>query len=110
MSSTRPLSRSFIRVTFGGQALARFHDHGRLGPRDLRVKLILPRGAGPSPVPHDLSPGWYQRWRRRLGGSSPEIDVDFVVHGHGVAASWARVDRDSVAFMGYWRQGRSGTD
>jgi NADPH-dependent ferric siderophore reductase len=94
------LSPSMARVTFGGDCLACFGDGGALGPRDLRVKLMLPAHGQPLPDLSDLSVGWYQRWlaldervrgsmrtytvrRARVSGARPEIDIDFVLHGEG---------------------------
>jgi len=112
---TQRLSPTFLRVTFGGVALHDFLDHGTLGPRDLRVKLVVPVGNRRPLHPTDMSDGWYQRWRRldpeergvmrtytvrrtRLGGPDPQIDVDFALHvdesGYGGPAStWAATAR-----------------
>ena len=109
VAATRRLSPSFVRVTFAGESLARFDDGGLLGPRDLRIKVIVPVGSPPDLVDTD-GDGWYQRWlqrdprergemrtytvravRHHQGGG--EVDVDFVLHGHegtsGPAADWA---------------------
>ncbi len=103
----RRLSPSFVRVTLGGDALADFDGCGPLGPRDLRIKLIVPVAGGPAPPIDDLSPGWYPRWlaldprvrgemrtysvrRSRVHDPRPEIDVDLVLHEpKGPAGSWA---------------------
>jgi NADPH-dependent ferric siderophore reductase len=104
------LSSSFTRITLGGDCLSRFDACGPLGPRDLRIKVIVPVGPVP-PEPIDVQDeGWYQRWlqeepRRRgemrtytvraarVDGPHPEVDIDFVLHGHdgssGPAAAWA---------------------
>ena len=60
---TQRLSPTFLRVTFGGASLHDFLDHGPLGPRDLRVKLVVPVGSRRPLHVTDLSDGWYQRWR-----------------------------------------------
>ncbi len=104
--AVRRLSPSFLRVTLGGPALHGFDGCGALGPRDLRVKLMLPSPGRPLPDLSDLSPGWYRRWlvldrairgtmrtytvrSLRLDGEIPELDIDFVVHGDGPGSSWA---------------------
>jgi iron complex transport system ATP-binding protein len=117
--ATRRLSPTFLRLTLGGDALANFADCGLGGPQDLRVKVAVPTPGHPMPDLGDLSPGWYQRWcsldpgRRgairtytvrsaRLGESSPEVDIDFVVHDQGRVSSWARHARpgDPVTLIG----------
>lgn len=111
VARVQPLSPSFTRVTLSGESLARFDGCGSLGPRDLRVKVIVPVGGRPPAFVETGDPGWYQRWlqdapeRRgemrtytvravRLDAAPPEIDVDFVLHSHdgrsGPAATWAR--------------------
>lgn len=118
------MSPSFVRVTFGGPCLAGFDVGGRLGPRDQRVKLVVPCGGGAPPL-SDLSPGWYPRWLAqdplvrgemrtytvravRGSGQRTEVDVDFVLHGStGPASAWASaVERgDRVVLLGP-RRGR----
>jgi iron complex transport system ATP-binding protein len=115
--AVRRLSPSFLRVTLAGADLRLFDGCGDLGPRDLRVKLMIPSPGHPLPDLTDLTPGWYQQWRgldphtrgamrtytvrrARLDGPDPEIDLDFVVHGaeagrpaDGPAVSWATAAR-----------------
>ena len=46
------LSPAFARLTFRGESLRRIHDGGRLGPRDTRIKVLVPQsGREPVPVP-----------------------------------------------------------
>jgi len=121
---TQRLSPTFLRVTFGGASLHDFLDHGPLGPRDLRVKLVVPVGSRRPLHVTDLSDGWYQRWRAldpeergvmrtytvrrtRLGGPDPQIDVDFVLHVDesgcgGPASTWAMAARpgDRITLIG----------
>jgi NADPH-dependent ferric siderophore reductase len=121
---TQRLSPTFLRVTFGGASLHDFLDHGPLGPRDLRVKLVVPVGSRRPLDVRDLSDGWYQRWRAldprergvmrtytvrrtRLGGPDPQIDVDFVLHVDetgcgGPACTWAAAARpgDRITLIG----------
>lgn len=70
---TTRLSPHLLRVTFSGPELPdfvslSFDDH---------VKLILP---GEPPVMRDYTP-------RRF--SADELDIEFALHGHGPAATWA---------------------
>ncbi len=93
------ISANFVRVTFGGEELSRFHFAGL----DLRIKLVLPtENVGIDDFPRDGH--WYQSWRalpdhRRnplrtytIRSSRPaalEFDVDFVAHGDaGPATTW----------------------
>lgn len=104
VARTLRLSPSFLRVTFTGESLAHFADHGH----DQRVKLALPlpgRGLGDLPD----GPDWYARWRalpderrnplrtytvRAVRAALREVDVDFVLHGDGGPASrWANAAR-----------------
>lgn len=121
---TERLSPTFLRVTFGGASLHDFLDHGPLGPRDLRIKLVVPVGSRRPFHVTDLSDGWYQRWRAldpeergvmrtytvrrtRLGCPDPQIDVDFVLHVDetgcgGPASTWAAAARpgDGITLIG----------
>ncbi|QWZ07049.1 siderophore-interacting protein [Nocardioides panacis] len=119
------MSPTFARVTFGGDCLAGFDDGGPLGPRDQRVKLVVPLAGGAAPPLRDLSPGWYPRWLARDpalrgemrtytvravrgSGTGTEVDVDFVLHGAtGPASAWAcAAERgDRVTLLGP-RRGR----
>lgn len=101
------LSPCFVRVGLGGDALRHFDGGGPDGPRDLRIKLLVPRPGGAVARIDDFSPGWYPRWlgqdplvrgemrtytvrRARCDGPRPEIDVDLVLHApSGPASSWA---------------------
>lgn len=94
------LSPSFLRVTFTGVDLDLFADRGF----DQRIKLVLPLPrSGLDHFPQ--GPDWYARWRalpqqwrnpvrtytvRAVRPRDREIDVDFVLHGHGGPFSrWA---------------------
>ena len=105
------LSPSYLRITFGGPCLAEFHGGGRLGTRDLRVKVIVAPPGRRSPTFLDMDDGWYQRWlamdpavrgamrtytvrEARVTGPDPQIDIDFVIHldehgRGGPASTWA---------------------
>ncbi|MCD9028581.1 siderophore-interacting protein [Luteimonas sp. BDR2-5] len=77
---TQHLSPHYLRVTFGGQALAGFTSLGF----DDHVKLFFPDPADPQGEPsmRDYTP-------RRYDAQRQELEIDFVLHGHGPAASWA---------------------
>lgn len=96
------LTPGMVRVTLGGEEMAGFQD-GQAGSPDDHVKLCFPApGAdrpvlpvvhadglgeqdpkGPFPILRDYT---VRAWRpERL-----EIDVDMVLHGHGIATTWAR--------------------
>ncbi|WPP00905.1 siderophore-interacting protein [Pseudomonas sp. HR96] len=83
------------RITLGGEQLAGFLSLGA----DDHVKLMFPRNAeeeqalhtmvlggpkddGPKPAMRDYTP-------RRIDLDALELDIDFVLHGDGPAASWA---------------------
>ncbi|GAB3596379.1 hypothetical protein GCM10027446_23170 [Angustibacter peucedani] len=125
VAALTPLSPHFVRVTFAGPDLARLDDGGDLGPRDLRVKLMIPAPGHELPDLGDLDDGWYRSWlaldpvRRgsmrtytirtaRVRGAEPQVDVDFVVHpdeapdGGGPAARWlaAAAPGDRLTMLG----------
>ncbi|WP_103503851.1 siderophore-interacting protein [Streptomyces sp. SM14] len=98
---TERLSPSFVRVTFGGDCLARFAGGGR----DQRFKLFLPHpGQARAELPTDPL-NWYPAWRemdpaeravmrsytvREQRHSPEELDVEFALHGDtGPASRWA---------------------
>ncbi len=118
------LSPTFVRLTFGGPALRDFHGGGPLGPRDLRIKVMVPAPGRALPDLSDLSDGWYRRWlaidpsvrgsmrtytvrNARLDGPDPTIDVDCGLHlaeqgRGGPASTWAASARlgDRVTLIG----------
>lgn len=98
---TLRLGHSFLRVTFGGAALAGF----RSGGFDQSLSLFLP----PAHREHTVLPStgedtWYAAWRgmpdeerpamrsytvrgqRRTPGGADEVDIDFVLHDAGPQA------------------------
>ncbi|MEU7001410.1 siderophore-interacting protein [Nonomuraea sp. NPDC046570] len=113
VAATTRLSPSFLRVTFTGDDVQAFGDHGY----DQRIKVMFPL---PEHGLADLSDGgdWYQRWRelpqerrnpirtytaREVRRGRGEFDVDFVLHGDGGPASaWAQraAAGDSVVIVG----------
>ena len=117
------LSPCFRRITLAGAALVDFHPGGPLGPRDLRVKLLLPADGGADPELGPLEPGWYPRWRAlppavrghlrtytvralRLDLPVPQLDLDVVLHEApetaGPGSTWAAAAEpgDRVTLLG----------
>lgn len=89
------LTPGMRRVTLGGEELAGIADGPNLKlllPRDADTPLDLPmKGPDGKPV-HALGavpPVIRTYSRRRLDHAAGELDVDFVLHGHGVASEWA---------------------
>lgn len=107
VSAVTRLTPSFLRVTFTGDELDRFANHGD----DQRINLVLPGPSGeplvpPTPVEESADEhGWYTHWlalpdelrnplrtytARQVRTQEREVDVDFVLHGDGGPASrWA---------------------
>ncbi|MCG8918814.1 siderophore-interacting protein [Actinokineospora sp. PR83] len=100
LRSTR-ISPGFVRVTFGGDDLARFTPMGF----DQWFRLFIPVSDDSlSKVPDRLTAASYVRLLatpratrpivrnytvRAHRAEGPELDVDFVVHGDGPAGTWA---------------------
>jgi NADPH-dependent ferric siderophore reductase len=117
VARTERLGPSFVRVTFTGHDLAEFG----VGGDDQRIKLMLPQ---PGRTVADVlgGAGWYDAWRAMPAAIRPTMRTypvrafrptaiageagvikrlrQLIVNDYGV-------HRSSVAFMGYWRQGRS---
>ena len=100
------LTATFVRITFAGESLRKLHLCGDLGPRDIRVKLLLAEdGSGPAPLAPDFQvENGYADWRaldpssrgvtrtytiRRILEPEPRMVVDFVLHPGGPASTWA---------------------
>ena len=99
VSAVRPLSPSFVRVTFSGPDLDRVADTGF----DQRFKLILPLGEWGLDLV-GMDDDWYSVWReqpddrrnpvrtytvRAVRQDACELDVDVVRHGPtGPAGAW----------------------
>ncbi len=75
-----PLSRGFRRITLGGEDLNGFSS---LGPAD-HVKFIF--GEGESALRRDYTP---RNFRPASDGAGAELDVDFYLHGEGIASTWS---------------------
>lgn len=102
VTGTTPLTERMVRVTLAGDALADFaHD----GPDQL-VRLFLPVGEEPPPLPvttewwpelcampETVRPALRNYTVRRFDRATRELDIDFVLHGHGEQAgpgsAWA---------------------
>ncbi|HET7736784.1 MAG TPA: siderophore-interacting protein [Nocardioidaceae bacterium] len=121
VASVERLSPAFARVTLEGESLAELHRCGDLGPRDIRVKLLVAAdGSGPAPVLPDFTvPDGYAAWRaldpsergvmrtytiRRIHGTetAPLVDLDFVLHPGGPASTWVEHAKpgDPLVFVG----------
>ncbi|MGV9911724.1 siderophore-interacting protein [Streptomyces tendae] len=107
------------RVVLGGEQLGAFTRDGMDHPAfaapgfDDHVKLILAsdgdvRAALPAQLPHGIewTPAENRLTRdytpRRVDPAAGEVDLDFVTHGDGPAAAWARAARvgDELWFVG----------
>lgn len=90
------LSPQMIRVTLSGPDLAGFKsaapdDHVKVFfPVPGTDKLVLPAGPPGTPMPDGAPrPTARDYTPRRYDPVAQELDLDFVLHGHGPAASWA---------------------
>ncbi|MFJ2114074.1 siderophore-interacting protein [Streptomyces sp. NPDC087850] len=99
---TRRLGPSMVRITFGGEDLARFASGGR----DQSLSLFLPHPGRPAPVvPVEEGDNWWAAWRalpedvravmrsytlRAQRRDPDEVDIDFALHEDGgPACRWA---------------------
>ena len=82
VAAVEMLSPRMKRIVFTSSDLADFDSNAH----DDHVKLFFTAGAGASPSGRDYTPRWFDRDQRAVA-------VDFVLHGHGPAASWARAAR-----------------
>lgn len=95
---TQWVTPGMIRITLGGGDL---HDYPSTGIGDEYVRVHFPLPDGSLPHPQILEDG---AWKyaadqyppvapytiRRHDPVTGEIDIDFVIHGHGSATEWAR--------------------
>lgn len=109
---TAELSPSMRRVTLGGEELAGFLDD-HTGPN---IKIFVPQQHQNRPKLPALDPdtgrySWPELHERptmrtysvrRYDDASGELDVDFVMHGDGIASTWADGARpgDQLGIMG----------
>ena len=95
------------RITVGGEQLGTFQS-GEFSVAEFRtegaddyVKIFLPEEGSAAPVlpeQHDGHLHWPKRPApvarsytvRRFDAEAGELDLDFVLHGHGIAGNWAR--------------------
>ena len=97
--STRLVTPGMVRITFGGPGLAGFDTTG-IGDEYLRVFLPDP-GAREARLPISTGDSW--DWVegvepsamrtytvRSVDNAAGTVDIDFVVHDGGLAASWAQ--------------------
>lgn len=88
VSKVERLAERIVRVTFSGEPLATFNWNGPAA----YLKLILPEEGqsepnppspdGPRPTMRNYTP-------RRFDAEKLELEVEFVLHGHGPASTWA---------------------
>lgn len=90
------LSPHMQRITLGGEALTGFHspspdDHVKLFFPNTAGQLVIPRMGPDGPIhAQGVEPSPMRDYTPRL--HDPEeglLVIDFVLHGHGAAASWA---------------------
>lgn len=92
------LTTHMVRVTFGGEHLARYEG---IGAPDECVAVYFPRNGETAPPPMTEVDGvwWYHGVEdvpdgrnytvRRLNSAAGELIIDFFAHDGGVAATWA---------------------
>ena len=97
VTAVRKLSPGFTRITFGGSDLDGFTSSG---PSD-HCKVFFPDPATGTITAPSIVDGSLQRPtsgtayvrdytpRAFRDGASPELDIDFYLHGDGVASAWA---------------------
>ncbi|WP_327085448.1 siderophore-interacting protein [Nonomuraea sp. NBC_01738] len=92
---SRMVGGGLVRVTFGGPGTAGFESHAQ----DEHVRLVFPGPDGVLRLPEQN--GFMLSWPtpfpttrkytvRRYDPVTGELDLDFALHGAGVAADWAR--------------------
>lgn len=91
-----PLSPGMLRLTLGGPGLDGFHSY----QADDHVRIVFPDPDGTRrvPVPNDRQmldwprpfPTTRKYTVRRYDADARELDLDFVLHGGGLASGWAR--------------------
>lgn len=96
---TRYVTPKMLRITFGGENVSKMTS---LGPVD-DVRIQFPETFREVPLPPEVSfnpfhleypenapPSFIRAYTiRRLDLDAREVDIDFVIHGHGQASSWA---------------------
>lgn len=104
VARVRPLTEAMVRITLHGAGLAGFAS---TGVGDEYVRLFFPHGSDRTDVslPESTENGGWQTPEgrpvapvrtytvRAVRPESGEVDIDFVLHEHGVASSWATAAR-----------------
>lgn len=96
--ATEDLSPTLRRVVLGGQGLAGYRT---TGVGDEYIRLLFPAEGTKEPVLPTITAGALDYGSidlnllrtytvRRFDADRGQVTVDFVVHGHGVATTWAR--------------------
>lgn len=104
VTGVRQLTPSLVRVTFSGDGLADFETTG-VGDEYLRVWFPSGANRGTVQLPVESGRGWefpdgvepspmrtytVRAVRPATADAALEVDIDFVVHDGGVAATWAQ--------------------
>lgn len=98
VTAVRPLTPGMVRITFGGDGVARYPTSGigdeyvRLFfPAEQDAEPVLPYSTGESWAFEDgVTPAQMRTYTvRSVDHGAGTVDIDFVVHEGGVAASWA---------------------
>lgn len=100
--SRRNVTPGMVRVTLGGAGLAGFST---TGVGDEYIRFFFPNPETGELVLPDVDEKGFWKWPEgskpahcecytvravREGAAGPEIDVDFVIHEHGLASEWAQ--------------------
>lgn len=81
------LTPELVRITLGGPELAGFHS---AAPDDHVKCFFFPPGVTPAaPAPDAPRPPMRDYTPRRYDAARGELDIEFVLHGEGPAATWA---------------------
>ncbi|MER5421062.1 siderophore-interacting protein [Streptosporangium roseum] len=92
---TAMVGSGLVRLTFGGAGTAGFEAHSP----DEHVRLIFPEPDGTLrlPAPNGSMLSWPKPFPttrkytvRRYDAATGELDLDFALHGEGIASDWAR--------------------
>jgi len=97
VQGVRPVTPRMLRVTLGGDQLAGFvsaahDDHAKVffpRPGQERPLLPVPGPNGPVFAEGDARPTGRDYTPRRYDAAANTLEIDFVLHGDGPAASWA---------------------
>jgi NADPH-dependent ferric siderophore reductase len=88
VSKVERLAERIVRVTFSGEPLSSFAWNGP----GAYLKLILPEEGQSEPTPPSPDgprPTMRNYTPRRFDAEKLELEVEFVLHGHGPASKWA---------------------